>query len=384
MTLHSLRACSDKAREWLLDAAFPFWFDKGIDPGRGGFVDVVGVDGTSVPNAPKRTFVQARQVYAFAMAGRLGWAGRWREAVATGLDTIERHCRHPEGGFIHRLDAQSAPDEMRRDLYDQAFVAFAKAHAAVALDRPALADEARAIFDGLDRDWLRPPAGYWEGELPDSACRRQNPHMHLFEAALAIARTTWATDDDLARCNRLAHWFSDYFFDRERAALPEYFDQSWAPVKDGGVFLVEPGHHFEWVWLLGELRALGGHDLAALSRPMWRFGDRYGTDRSHNVAIDEIDSAGRVRSSRARLWPQTERIKAALAMAEAQGSPAFLAEAVSAFEGLQPFLATPMQGAFFDKMLPDGGFVVEPARASSLYHIVCAYSELCRAAAGAA
>jgi len=185
MTSRSLQACSAKAREWLLDAAFPFWFDKGIDPGRGGFVDLVGVDGTSVPNAPKRIFVQARQVYAFAMAGRLGWPGRWREAVATGLDTIERHCRHPGGGFIHRLDAKSAPDEMRRDLYDQAFVAFAKAHAAAALDRPALADEARAIFADLDRDWLRPPAGYWEGELQDSACRRQNPHMHLFEAALA-------------------------------------------------------------------------------------------------------------------------------------------------------------------------------------------------------
>jgi len=38
----------------------------------------------------------------------------------------------------------------------------------------------------------------------------------------------------------------------------------------------------------------------------------------------------------------------------------------------------PAAGAFYDKMLPEGGFVPEPARASSLYHIVCAYAELLR------
>jgi mannose-6-phosphate isomerase len=84
-----------------------------------------------------------------------------------------------------------------------------------------------------------------------------------------------------------------------------------------------------------------------------------------------------VRTARARLWPQTERLKAALTV----GEPA---EALAAFAGLQPFLATPAPGAFFDKMLPEGGFVAEPARASSLYHIVCAYAELARAAEAAA
>jgi mannose/cellobiose epimerase-like protein (N-acyl-D-glucosamine 2-epimerase family) len=375
-----LQQAAEKAREWLLDAAFPFWFDKGIDRVHGGFFDLVGVDGVAVPSAPKRVFVQARQIYAFTAAGRLGWGGKWREAVHTGLDTIERHCRHPEGGFIHRLGTTNTQDERRRDLYDQAFVAFAKAHAGTALGSSDLADAARGIFRFLDASWLRAPAGYWEGELPAATCRRQNPHMHLFEAALAIIETPEATTDDLSRAEDLAALFSTHFFDHKQGVLPEYFHADWEPISDGHGFCVEPGHHFEWVWLLGVLKAKGGRGHAEIMQRLWQFAQQYGIDRARNVAIDEIDADGRPRSLQARLWPQTERIKAALILAESRRSTELLAEAVVAYEGLQPFLATPAAGAYFDKMLPEGGFFPEPARASSLYHIVCAYQEIIRLA----
>src|SRR5258706_168322 len=185
----ALRRIAAEARAWLLDAAYPFWFDKGIEPTHGGFVD---------------------------------------------------------------------------------FVAVAKAHAAIALDDAALADAARAIFCELDRTWQRPPAGYWEGELPDGTVRRQNPHMHLFEAALAIAGTRWAVADDLPRAERVAQWLADHFFDRARGALPELFDADWVPQATDGAFDVEPGHHFEWAWLLGELAELGGPDHRELAGARWR------------------------------------------------------------------------------------------------------------------
>ena len=246
----------------------------------------------------------------------------------------------------------------------------------MALDDPKLADAARAIFAELDRTWARAPAGYWEGELPDATVRRQNPHMHLFEAALAIARTPWRTAADLARADRVAQWFADHFFDRERGALPEVFDADWTPQRVDGAYLVEPGHHFEWAWLLGELAALGGRDHTTLATQLSRFARQHGVDTTRNVAIDAIGSDGGVRSAQARLWPQTERIKAALTCADAR-------EAVAAYDGLRPFLATPAAGACFDRMRPDSGFIAEPSRATSLYHIVCAYAELARAAAAA-
>jgi mannose-6-phosphate isomerase len=48
------------------------------------------------------------------------------------------------------------------------------------------------------------------------------------------------------------------------------------------------------------------------------------------------------------------------------------AEAQKAADGLAKYLQHPVEGAWWDKMQPDGGFVDEPAPASSLYHIACA------------
>jgi mannose/cellobiose epimerase-like protein (N-acyl-D-glucosamine 2-epimerase family) len=366
------------AREWLLDAAFPFWFERGIDRQHGGFRDLVNIDGTSVPGAPKRMFVQARQIFAFASAGEFGWKGSWREAVVEGCAILRARFRHPEGGFLHSLDCFGEPYEYGRDLYDQAFAAFAFAHASRVLDDEKLVDEARSVFRMLDERWARPPAGYWEGELTPPGIRRQNPHMHLLEAALAIAATRWKSDADLACANRLGELFANHFLDRGSAALPEIFEEDWSPRLEADCHAVEPGHHFEWVWLFHLLATAGGNDLRVQGVRLWEFARFHGVDDRRNVAVDEVDSKGRTLSPRARLWPQTERIKAALALAQWTGSPRFLREAVLAFDGLQQYFGTPVSGAFFDKLKADGTFENEPARASSFYHIVGAYLELMR------
>ena len=85
------------------------------------------------------------------------------------------------------------------------------------------------------------------------------------------------------------------------------------------------------------------------------------------VAIDELDDAFKVRSARARLWPQTERLKAALILGEA-------AHAAEALKGLRAYLLP--AGLWRDKQDGDGRFVDEPAPASSLYHIAAAWLQM--------
>jgi mannose-6-phosphate isomerase len=85
------------------------------------------------------------------------------------------------------------------------------------------------------------------------------------------------------------------------------------------------------------------------------------------------------------LWPQTERLKAALMFAEDSDSPARLdyrAHALAACQSLLRYLDTPMAGLWRDTLLPDNCFVEEPAPASSFYHIICAVSALAHAANG--
>ena len=95
------------------------------------------------------------------------------------------------------------------------------------------------------------------------------------------------------------------------------------------------------------------------------------------MAIDELDETLQSRSTRARLWPQTEWLKAALILAEeAKGGERkrLLDSAAAAFHGLWLYLRA--TGLWQDKLGADGVFEVEAAPASSLYHIVAAYRQL--------
>lgn len=108
-----------------------------------------------------------------------------------------------------------------------------------------------------------------------------------------------------------------------------------------------------------------------------------GVDPSRGVAIDAMDIDGSIRSARARLWPQTEWLKAALILASSSDDgrrDLCLMQAARAQRALSRYL-TPV-GLWRDKMLESGDFIDEPAPASSLYHIMAAYSQV-RATLGA-
>jgi mannose/cellobiose epimerase-like protein (N-acyl-D-glucosamine 2-epimerase family) len=74
----------------------------------------------------------------------------------------------------------------------------------------------------------------------------------------------------------------------------------------------------------------------------------------------------------ARLWPQTERARAALRLAHARGPnrATFLNDALAAAGAIGRYLDMPRPGLWHDRMRPDGSFVEEPTPASGLYHIV--------------
>ena len=88
------------------------------------------------------------------------------------------------------------------------------------------------------------------------------------------------------------------------------------------------------------------------------------------VAINAVLADGSVHDPVARLWAQAERIRAYLAGGRTDD------EIVAAIKALRRFLATPTRGVWFDQLTADDVFIPEPARATSLYHIVGAVAEL--------
>ena len=94
------------------------------------------------------------------------------------------------------------------------------------------------------------------------------------------------------------------------------------------------------------------------------------------VAINSLLDDFSVHDGEARLWPQTERLKAAVRLAAITRDPVYWSMAAQAAAGLRRYLQTDVPGLWYDRLTMDGQFIAQPAPASSFYHIVCAISEL--------
>lgn len=350
---------------WLREAALPLWSTAGVDA-EGGFYDALTANGEPC-EAPRRARVQARNTFVFAQAALARFEGPWLQTAWRGFESFLARYRRPDGLFVSTVDAGGRVLDDTPALYEQDFALLAMAALYVAdASRMDLLEAAAKTRRGLQA--LRHPAGGFRefGPHPFQA----NAHMHLLEAALAwedAGVADWAPLSDEVAALALT-----CFIDPERGFLREFFDARWRPASGDDGRWVEPGHQFEWAWLLERWGARRRHTPArTAARKLFQHG-LAGVDRRREVAVNILWDDLSVRDGSARLWPQTEYLKAALLFGEE-------AEALTAARGLAKYLDVPARGAWRDKMQPDGSFADEPAPASSLYHLTGAALALLRA-----
>ncbi|WP_375381765.1 AGE family epimerase/isomerase [uncultured Sphingomonas sp.] len=356
------------ARDWLFTAALPLWFDRGADHGRGGWFDKLDRHAGPV-DVPKRLRVQARQAFVFAEAGRLGWDGPWREAVVHGLGFMLGKFKRPDGLFRASVTRDGVPVVDAPDLYDQAFALFAMAAGYVALNRPAaLLAEAETLLERLERELGHPRNGFEEAR-PRTLPLRSNPHMHLLEALLAWVEAGGGPGFE-RRADAIIDLCRDHLIDHNTGSIGEFYDGDWRFNDETG-HLREPGHQFEWAFLLHRAGALLGRDHAPQSNGLHRFGTAHGI--RDGLAVSAVAADGALVDGSARLWAQTERLRAMVVLAPALppiDAAAAMAAAVESLAVVRRFLDVPVRGLWRDRMDANGFWLDEPVPASSLYHIV--------------
>src|SRR5215813_9939770 len=79
----------------MVDHALPLWSTEGWDAMAGGFIDRLHGDGRADRLAPRRVFVQARQIYCFAKAAQMGWYPQGRQIALKGLDYLLAKAKAP-------------------------------------------------------------------------------------------------------------------------------------------------------------------------------------------------------------------------------------------------------------------------------------------------
>jgi mannose/cellobiose epimerase-like protein (N-acyl-D-glucosamine 2-epimerase family) len=377
-SLHSAAQTCEVLKTWLLEQAYTRWWDQGADHIRGGFHERLRMDGTPLEE-PRRARVNPRQIYCYSLADDLGWNGPAQRAVQHGLDYFLEHYRRPDRLFRGLINPDGTAVTERAVLYDQAFALLGLASAYEISARDDYRSMARELHDVLRAQLGHSLAGFEESQ-PRILPLLSNSHMHLLEASLE-----WMDLDHDALWSTLAKEIVELaltcFIDPATGFVLEFFDRDWRPAAGIDGRVVEPGHQYEWAWLLSRWSArrkdaTSSAKAAEVALNLVTLAEQHGVDRQRGVVVNTLLTDKVVRDAQARLWPQTERIKAACAIAEASGEAQYWAAADEAARALQKYLDTPLPGLWYDKMTIDGTLIQEPSPASSFYHIVCAIAEM--------
>ncbi|MBI1187456.1 MAG: mannose-6-phosphate isomerase [Alphaproteobacteria bacterium] len=371
----ALDALFADVRRWMFDLALPLWSKAAVDPAHGGFFEALDMTAAPVETSFRRPRVTSRQVYVFSHAAMLGWTAG--DAVARrGVEFLLRG--ENDGAWPQRLTPAGAPNDAVFDLYDHAFLlsAFAWRWRA-AQDHEAL-QAAHRVVDFIERAMLptasMDPRGFLHTKPPQGP-RLQNPHMHLLEAGLAAYEAT-GEPRFAALSHRLVDLFLECLFDGR--TLGERFDDAWGRAAGEAGRTVEPGHHFEWAWILCSYQRLMGRNVTAQALALVDFAETFGVDRETQATCQSVRDDGAVVDASSRTWPNTERIKGSLAAFELAGRDPRPAVLGSARLLLDKYLATPTPGLWIDHFDAAGAPLSNVSPTSTHYHVFLAFAELLR------
>lgn len=351
--------------DWLCRDALPLWSDAGYDSDEDSFVERLTLSGTPQADVPRRLMVQARQIYVFATAALNGWFPRGADlALRAGHSMIRNYTdSDAQKGWAFSCTQQGAIVDDRRDLYAHAFVLLALASLLRLDANPRYISLVDRTLTFLDQDMAHPAGGYVE-QWPSAVLpRRQNPHMHLLEAFLAL-QDVGLCGDFSPRIAALVALCENRFITGRTNVLSEFFDEEWRPLDGGRSF--EPGHHFEWVWLLTRHAAMCNIDMDERIEGLLQ------------RALSGIDAKGRIvdlvgperTTAQYRLWSSMEAAKAFMAPSGRTARPSGVADILHA--AWQAFLAPSIPGGWIDRIDALGNALVDHMPASSLYHVTTA------------
>ena len=384
------KSTPQSTRLWLLEHVCPYWCVRIVDP-QGGFYESLNAQGQANKLPLKTVLNQARLTYVFSHASVLGGDDSLRRAADHGFDFLQRASvvNGHVNGWPRAMSALGEVLDPARDTYDQAFVIFAMAwyyRASASQEALHLAEQ---TFEFLETQLADAELGGFFEEYPATGKlpRRQNPHMHLLEAVLAMHAATgqqiW-----LDRATRLITLFTGIFFDEKTGSLAEFFDAAWTLADGAPGLLREPGHQFEWVWLLQQYLQQATDltpdirdNLQGHAHRLFDFGSQYGIDITgplQGLVFDAVTADGQAIATSKLLWPQTEYIKACIARFEVTQDAGYRQQAFAHADLMRTQFFRSDCANWVNHIARDGKPLVSDTPSRVLYHLFLAASELIR------
>ncbi|MCO7575635.1 MULTISPECIES: AGE family epimerase/isomerase [Pseudomonas chlororaphis group] len=295
----------------------PLWQGPGWNPQLALPYEALDAEQRPLPPQRYRAMACARQLYLFSQLIGDAAAPFAEERAAALFRSLQRHFHDAEhGGWFYSIDADGAPLDRRKDLYTHAFILFACAHYWAKVREPLVESVLNAALEvvalrfargdelyeaSLAEDW----SGLGSGPL-------QNPLMHLAEAFLAIlaVREDAAVQTALLElCQAMQQQFIDpqhgVMLEKPLGAVDNWF---------------EPGHQFEWFFLLDSSPLLRSNPLHASLSRAFAFAEQLGVDPQSGAvcAMLDLQPGAPIKDATQRIWAQAEYLRALTLRADSQ------------------------------------------------------------------
>jgi mannose/cellobiose epimerase-like protein (N-acyl-D-glucosamine 2-epimerase family) len=356
----------------------------------GGYAESVDCNWQEESGAVRTIVTQARLAYVFCHCSRLG--NKESETMVDmelsklAIESVRRIMSvfwNPERrGWIRCVSADGVPLDMTSDTYEQSFGLLALAWEIRVRNNTKIRDTARQALAALDEyAAVSLKGGYLERRaggvpapgLPFPDCRRQDPHMHLFEAFIS-----WYAVDRygpwLEKAQAMLTLLREKFRQPD-GSLAAYFDYD-LNLADGEAGKIRiPGDHYEWTWLLRQYEKFTG-DLSARkdAEGLYAFAEKYGKDKD-GLVFAAVDGNGTILDKNKLFWMQLEMLKAHLAMYEWTGDKAALEAAKKTISLIKEHYMRLDNRLFYNKLDADGNPDTSPTFSRLLYHFFVAANE---------
>ncbi|PWK44010.1 AGE family epimerase/isomerase [Pseudomonas sp. OV226] len=304
-SLPELTALFASVQQHFQDVIVPLWQGPGWNADMALPYEALDAEHQPLPPQRYRAMACARQLYLFSSL--IGQVPGAQERCAKLFRSLQQHFHDAEhGGWFYSIDPHGTPLDQRKDLYTHAFILFACAHYWDKSREPLVESALNAALEvigqrfatgdglydaSLDRDWSSLDSG-----------PLQNPLMHLAEAFLA----TLSVREDIAvqralvaLCTAMHKRFIDpqhsVLMEKPLGAVDNWF---------------EPGHQFEWYFLLESSSLLRGSPLHASLDRAFAFTEQQGVDAQTGAAQAMLDLEGNAKDATQRIWAQAEYLRA--------------------------------------------------------------------------
>lgn len=295
----------------------PLWQGPGWNPQLALPYEALDAEQRPLPPQRYRAMACARQLYLFSQLIGDAAAPFAQERAAALFRSLQRHFHDAEhGGWFYSIDANGAPLDRRKDLYTHAFILFACAHYWAKVREPLVESVLNAALEVVALRFARGD-GLYEASLAEDwsvlgSGPLQNPLMHLAEAFLAIlaVREDAAVQTALLElCQAMQQQFIDpqhgVMLEKPLGAVDNWF---------------EPGHQFEWFFLLDSSPLLRSNPLHASLSRAFAFAEQLGVDPKSGAvcAMLDLQPGAPIKDATQRIWAQAEYVRALTLRADSQ------------------------------------------------------------------